>query len=92
MKVADLLETQINGIFADDKILKCPLIALDAKDGKILFDTSKNKREYINKYLTGEIISLWADCKHMRGLSYGDYFKPVMKCYISHNSWMKESD
>lgn len=92
MKVSDLLEKQTRGIFMDDVILKCPLIAMDAKDGKILFDTSKNKREYISQYLNGEILSLWADCKHIKGMAYGDYFKPVMKCFILHNSWMKDGD
>lgn len=86
MTIADLLEKREKGIFKDDKVLKCDLIALDAKDGKILFDTSRNKSELINGYSNGEVLSLWADCKLHRGI-YGDSFVPIMKCYVSHNSW-----
>lgn len=78
------------GIFKDDKALKGELVALDAKDGKILFDTRRNKTEHIEKYLTGEICSLWADVVLVRGVGFGDYFKPIMKCYVYHDSWVKE--
>ena len=61
MTVSDLLDKKANGIFSDDVLLKGELIALDSKDGKILFDTSKNKREYISKFSSGEIDCLWAD-------------------------------
>ena len=60
------------------------------KDGKILFDTSKNKTEYISKYSNGEIDCLWADVKHIKGVAFGDYFKAVMKCYVVHDSWKSE--
>ena len=91
MTVSDLLDKKVRGIFSDDKVLKCELIALDGKDGKILFDTDRNKREHINKYSSGEILSLWADVKLLRG-AFGDYFKPVMKCYVHHDSWKKGDD
>lgn len=90
MTVADLLDKKARGIFSDDMILKGELIALDSKDGKILFDTSKNKREYISKFSNGEIDFLWADVKHIKGIAFGDYFKAVMKCYVIHNSWLAE--
>ena len=91
MTVSDLLDKKVRGIFSDGKVLKCELIALDGKDGKILFDTDRNKREHINKYSSGEILSLWADVKLLRG-TFGDYFKPVMKCYVHHDSWKKGDD
>lgn len=91
MTVADLLDKKARGIFSDDMILKGELIALDSKDGKILFDTSKNKREYISKFSNGEIDVLWADVKYIKGIAFGDYFfKAVMKCYVIHNSWLAE--
>ena len=92
MIVADLIEHNPRGIFDDDVILKCDLVAFDAKDNKILFDTYRNKREHINKFLNGEILDLWADVRPMRSRGFGDYYKPVMKCYVAHNSWLKESD
>jgi len=92
MTVSDLLDKKAKGIFSDDVLLKGELIALDSKDGKILFDTSKNKREYISKFSSGEIDCLWADVKHIKGVAFGDYFKAVMKCYVIHDSWKAESE
>ncbi len=90
MTISDLLSTRNRGIFKDDKALKGDLVALDGKDGKILFDTRRNKTEHIEKYLKGEVLSLWADVVLIRGIGYGDYFKPIMKCYVHHNSWESE--
>ncbi len=88
MTISDLIEKRSEGMFRD-AILQCDLIALDAFDGKILFDTHKNKREYISKFLSGTVISIWADARRVGIGGYSDYFKPVMKCYVSHNSWIK---
>lgn len=91
MIISDLLDKKARGIFTEDKVLKCELVALDAKDGKLLFDTAKNKREYIEQFKTGEILSLWADLRQ-RGLGgWSGYFVPIIKCYVSHDSW-KESE
>ena len=43
MKVRDLLEAQKDNVWGTNTICKSRVIALDAKDGKILFDTYKNK-------------------------------------------------
>ena len=87
MTISDLLDKKVRGIFSDDAVLKCELIALDAKDGRVLFDTAKNKREYIEQYKTGEVVSLWADVK-MKGIGGGgSYVVPVIMCYVSHDSW-----
>lgn len=91
MTIADLIEIKRNTPFVGEKALKCELIALDGKTGKILFDTSRNKREQIEKYFDGEVIALWADVKLQKGIAYGDYILPVMKCYVSHNSWEKHT-
>lgn len=92
MTISDLLDKKVRGIFIDDKVLKCELIALDAKDGKILFDTAKNKGEYIEQFTSGEVISLWADVRKMNSGSWSSYFTPIIKCYVSHNSWKKEGE
>lgn len=93
MKVAELLCKKPRGIFTEDVLLRGDLIALDSKSGKILFDTRKNKREYIEQYLNGEIDAIWADVVQVKSFGYGDYFKPIMKCFVIHNSWIeKESD
>lgn len=87
MTISELINAR-RGLFTDDIILKGDLIALDAKDGKILFDTRRNKREHINSFANGEISSLWADVKPIRGV-YGNYFKPVIKCFVCHDSWKR---
>ena len=92
MTVADLLEKRQRGIFTDDKILKCELIALDGMTGRSLFDTRRSKKETVAKYSSGEIIFLWADVRLCRGVGYGDYFKPVMKCYVAHDSWETDEE
>ena len=90
MKVKDLIEKA--DTLNDDVILKSALIALDAHNGRILFDTTKNKKIYIRKYLNGEILALWSDVRYCKGIGYGDYFKPVTKCYVKHNSWEGTQD
>lgn len=65
------------------------LIAYNGKDGKILFDTRKNKKEYVDKYNKGEVLSIWADIKQCDS-TFGGYYKPVIKCYVSNGSWKRE--
>lgn len=87
MTISDLLDKKARGIFTDDKVLKCELIALDAKTGKVLFDTVRHRREYIEQFKSGEVFSLWADVRKMNNGAWNTYFTPVMKCYVSHDSW-----
>ena len=88
MTISDLIEERGEGIFRD-AILKCELIALDSQDGKILFNTRKNKREYISNFLSGTVTSIWADARRVEIGGYLCSFKPVMTCYVLHNSWVK---
>ncbi len=76
-------------LFGGGNLLKCELIALDAKDGKILFDTMRNNDRFIEKYLNGNVSSIWADVRCI-DRAFGSYFKPVMKCYVTHDSWKPE--
>ena len=89
MKVSDLICKRNNGCYDNDIILQGDLIALDGKTGRVLFDTRRHKKEHINKYKSGEVISLWSDVRYCKGIAFGDYFRPVMKCYVSHESWLK---
>ncbi len=91
MKISDLLVEIEEQFGFKEKPLKCDLIALDGKTGKILFDTSRNKKEYVEKYHDSEISCLWADVRLVRGCGFMDYFRPVMKCYVKHDSWLEES-
>lgn len=89
MTVADLLNTK-NDLFFHDKMLKCDLVALEGKTGKVIFDTKKNKKEFIQQFFTGKVISLWADVRLRKGHGFNDYFEPIMKCYVSHRSWERK--
>lgn len=68
---------------------RCNIIAYNGRDGKILFDTSKNKKEYVDKYNKGEVLCIWADMKQFDNV-FGGYYKPVIKCYITNESWKGE--
>lgn len=93
MTISDLIEKRGEGVFRD-AILQCELIAFDARDGKILFETHRNRSEYINQFLDGKIISMWADVRRIDSGGYTNSFsfRPVMKCYVSHNSWIKAAN
>lgn len=60
-------------------------IAFDAMDGKQLFDTKTNKKEFIKKYEMGRISSLWASAK----MNTSDIIQAVIMMYIVHDSWNK---
>lgn len=91
MKVKDILAPRPEGIFIDDKIMKSDVVGIDAMTGHILFDTRKNKEEYVAQYMNGEISSMWASFRCNDGLGYSEYITPIVKCFIHHDSW-KESE
>ena len=85
MTLKDLIEVEEHA-WQNDAILKGEIIALDGRDGKVLFDSRRNKKEHIQKYLDGKIISLWADARRV-DIPFGAHFIPVIKVYLSHGSW-----
>ncbi len=87
MKVRDLLEAQKDNVWGTNTICKSRVIALDAKDGKILFDTYKNKSEYVEKFFDGDVSALWSDIKTDISMGYGDLYKGVVMLYLKHMSW-----
>lgn len=67
------------------------VIAYDGKDGKRLFDTSRNTAEHIDQFAKGIIIGVWAELKDLDAHSKcSKTFTPVVSIYVSHNSWEKE--
>lgn len=87
MKVFDILGTIPEGIYKGGKIMKSDVVGLDSMTGRILFDTRKNKEEYVAQYMNGEILAMWASFRCNDGLGYSEYITPIMKCYIHHDSW-----
>lgn len=88
MLVADLIG-KMNYYGFTDKVAKSRVIALDAKDSKILFDTGKNKQEYIDKFMSGRIIHLLSDVVHLGNSETIVHIDPVIKIYVSHDSWKR---
>lgn len=72
MTVADLME-----------VAKTYVVALDGMNGKKLFDTSINKKEYYEKYYNVEITDLWSEMRKT-GSSYNSFYKQILCCYILH--------
>ena len=70
-------------------VAKARVIALDAGNCSILFDTMRNKPEYIDQFMKGEIVSLWADVVHIGSLGSIVHLDPVIKIYVSHDSWKR---
>ena len=95
LTVSDLIEER-----PDDSgyLLTCclyhnRLIALDAGNGKILFDTAKNKKEFIEKYYPGNISAMWVEMREWNGHSPGygpQVYQPVLMAFVDHNSWIED--
>ena len=64
-------------------VLKVRLIAYNSLNGKTVFDTGRNKNEFVNKYLECEVISIYNGADVSRYDYYGNSFKLVAKCYLS---------
>lgn len=86
MTVGDLLyESPIwEGSSLTEKLLNGPMYAKHARDGKRLFDTRHNKKEFIEKFYGWEVIAIWPDFQPDKGISFSSYpyIVPVMGCYI----------
>ena len=63
-------------------VLRCNLVALDAKSGVVVFDTRRVRIEKLKRYHEYEVTALWADVEIVRRFAYGDYAKPILKCFV----------
>ena len=88
MRVGELLDRKQNEYSTYSDLVVSRVIALDAKDGKVLFDTSRNKKEFVEKFYRGVVIHIWADVSVTNTCSYDPYIRPVIKIYVSHRSWL----
>ena len=86
MTVRDLLDEKPmwEGSTLTEKLLKGPLYAKRARDGKRLFDTRHNKRGFVERYFDWEVIAIWPDFQPDKGISFSQYpyIVPVIGCYI----------
>jgi hypothetical protein len=84
MTVADLLATRKEPW--EHKLCEGRVIALDAMNGKVIFDTWKNTRKHIEKFFDGEVSALWGDVV-VKEAEFTSRVCPVLKCYVTHDSW-----
>ena len=92
MTVFDLLAPH-KGIFDLDEVqCKSRVIAYDGKDGKIVFDTNKNKEKFYRKFMSCEILSIWADAKRFEGIGYGCTFEPLICVFLKHEEIEKAKE
>ena len=69
------------------------VIAYDGKDGKLLFDTSRNTVEHVVRFAKGLIIGVWAGLKDLDSHSKcSKTFTSVVCIYVHHNSWEEENN
>lgn len=70
-------------------ISESEIVALDGKDGKTLFDSRQNRREYIEKYNNGKVLHIWSGIRTKRGDDFYATVSAVLMLYVSHNSWLE---
>lgn len=83
MKVADLLK-KTDSVFSS-RICSERLIAYDAMNGNILFDTKRNTKAHVEKFFNGTVVSLWPDT--LPNKRWESCIRLVLKCYVTHGSW-----
>lgn len=69
------------------------MIALDGGTGKIIFDTAKNKKDFVRNYYPGIISAMWVEMREWKGHSPGfgpQTYEPVLMAFVEHNSWMRK--
>ena len=93
--VSDLIEEkpEDSGYFLTCCLYHNRLIALDGGNGKILFDTAKNKKDFIEKYYPGNISAMWVEMREWNGHSPGygpQLYQPVLMVFVDHNSWITD--
>ena len=64
------------------KILRGRLIARNGKDDSVVFDTSVNRKEYIDKYNDAEIIFIWSEIETIKNIGFEVSAKPIILIYI----------
>ena len=84
MKVRDLIEERPYFMSLTDTLLEGPLYAKHAQNGKRLFDTRSNKKEFVKQFYDWEVSSMWPDFQPEKGISFSQYpyIVPVIGCYI----------
>lgn len=71
LKVKDLLE-----------ICESKIVAMRGDNGKIVFDTRKNNKEYVKKYEDVDVLTMWSEVRTEKTIGFSQYIVPVIVCYL----------
>lgn len=83
------VEEKRKNLTVEDIVSNCEnrVIALNGKDGKKMFDTRNNKRDYIAQFYGREVLCIWADVIVNPYGGFNPSIEPVVKCYVSNYPW-----
>ena len=71
MKVKELLE-----------MCESKIIAMRSDNGKTVFDTRKNKIEYVKKYEDVDVLTMWSEVRTEKSIGFWQRIEPVIVCYL----------
>ena len=72
MKVSELLE------LSESKI-----VAMRSDNGKTVFDTRRNNKEFAKKYADVEVLTIWSEVRTEKSIGFSQWIVPVIVCYLS---------
>lgn len=84
LTVGDLLEDR-RDVYSRSTMYHGRMIAKDAGSGKILFDTRKNKRPFVEKFFEDTIRAMWVEMREVwKPSGFAATYEAVLCCYIHH--------
>jgi len=90
LTVADMLEDR-KDIISRSTMYHGRMIAKDAGTGKVLFDTRKNKRPFVEKFFDDTICAMWVEMRETwANAGFIAQYEAVLCCYVHHNKKQEE--
>ena len=84
LTVGDLLEDR-RDVYSRSTMYHGRMIAKDAVSGKILFDTRKNKRPFVEKFFEDTIRAMCVEMREVwKPSGFAATYEAVLCCYIHH--------
>lgn len=84
LTVGDLLEER-KDYYSKSTMFNGRVIARNAFDGRIRFDTRNNKREFVATFFDYSVRAMWVEMREvLKPNGYICTYEPVLCCYISH--------
>ncbi|MBR2226802.1 MAG: hypothetical protein IJ893_02915 [Bacteroidales bacterium] len=84
LTVGDLLEDR-RDVYSRSTMYHGRMIAKDARSGKILFDTRKNKRPFVEEFFEDTICAMWVEMREIwKPAGFSANYEAVLCCYVHH--------